>query len=1377
MNDFNLKKINIKILSLVILLLILPNFTALGYAIDNNNSFTAKDSNFTPTLFEKESIQSDDEKIKEERSTTKDHFLTEIKEDKQNLDRDDEKIELEISLSEIIVEDIYAPTGDIYQRLSIDEGGNLGQIGYPRLPFRTLKILLPFGKDMEDIRILVGKEHALKGTYKIEPAQLPIPIGSGDIPEFTLDCSVYDSTDPLPEKLYSIEGVYELRGYKILVLNLYPVRYIPKTGIISYFGDMKVLVSLKDCVEGNQLFRGLKVDEERVKRTVDNPQLIETYIKNTNSVNTLDSPLDLPPGQYDYVIITNEALNNSDGTYTFQDLVDYKNSMGIQTTIITVEDIYEDYTGADNQTKIRNFIIDAYTNWEIEYVLLGGDGDGDDLGGESEVAIIPSRGFYDDCGGIEVDDNIPSDLYYAGLDGTWNDDDDEYWGEPGEDDLYAEVYIGRAPIDSEEELSNFVMKTLEHENSNDPYLLEALMVGEYLGWIPWGGDYKDEIKDGSDSWGYSTVGFPEIFNVETLYDRDTSLYWDKYDLMALINDGKHIINHLGHADVNYVMKMDNQDADSLINENYFFGYSQGCYDGSFDNRDSYGTYHDYDSIAEHFVSTPHGAFAFIGNSRYGWGNRYTTDGPSQHYDREFFDAIFGEDIEEIGKANQDSKEDNIGFISEPCMRWCYYQTNLFGDPTATFPIVEYDHDLSVSLEVPTSPEIESTYTINATVTNNGNNDETDVDLILYLDDVPVASTTITTLHIDMSVTIDYEWTPTEIGTYNFTAYAPPVPDETCISNNIDTELVYISGLKNYLMHVDNPYVWIDASGGTELYLSDDGYIDLSLPFSFPFYNDTFSTIYLGANGYLSFTDSSPNDYSNDPIPSADPDNYYLIAPFWDDLQSFTGGGGGTIYVQSFGTYWVAEWEHIEHYYGDLVGTFELVLHENGDIVFNYDYIDYVGGGYTCGLNLGLNTMYYNTYQELASSTDDFSILFAQPIPPDAPSNPTPPNDATDERPPLGVLVTDPNGDYMDVYFYNASDDSLIWTAFGIQSGNIAVAPWFGLSNYTTYFWYAVADDGINQTSSEVWNFTTGLNHRPIAPSSPSPLNGATGVSHNPTLSVEVSDPDGDYMDVYFYDASDDSLIDAVFDVQDGETAEVIWYGLSFETTYSWYAIAYDGMNIAISSTWSFTTKEPPLFNGMYLNYTSSLFEGCSCDFLYTDLSGDILNVNWILDGGTVGWWNVNMQTRIMSDGGGLYFGNGYHTPIWIFTDVLIGDTVLIAVDGVGDHDFYVSDEMVWELPGFGAVEVWVLEDLTEPGGLAYYEKNTGILLDGIFYYGDGDYFYEFELVGTNAIIVPDAPSNPSPSDGAIILSTNPILSVNVSDPDDLSMDVYFLQRF
>ncbi len=181
-------------------------------------------------------------------------------------------------------------------------------------------------------------------------------------------------------------------------------------------------------------------------------------------------------------------------------------------------------------------------------------------------------------------------------------------------------------------------------------------------------------------------------------------------------------------------------------------------------------------------------------------------------------------------------------------------------------------------------------------------------------------------------------------------------------------------LENYTMTLGTPYNWINASGGTELSLGDDDYVDILLPFNFTFYNQTFSTVYLCSNGYLSFTDTDPEECENYQFPLAGSFYEYMIAPFWDDIFP---EGGGHIYVQSFGTYWVAEWLDIYHIHGPVIGSFEVVLYDTGQIVFSYDYLDYIDPyeGYTCGLNLGVDTDYYNSYQGLDNLTDDFSILF------------------------------------------------------------------------------------------------------------------------------------------------------------------------------------------------------------------------------------------------------------------------------------------------------------------------------------------------------------------------------------------------------------------
>ncbi|HEC77085.1 MAG TPA: hypothetical protein ENI33_07510 [Thermoplasmatales archaeon] len=660
-----------------------------------------------------------------------------------------------------------------YHRVEMQNLSNYGNSGEPYLPVKGVNVLLPQEKKVKEI-IVSGNKTYLGRDYVIEPASEPVPFlenVSFSPPE--PDEEIYNSTQPFPSQPYAIVDTYFFRGYSILTLRLYPVEYIPKSGEIYYYNDMTLRVKTEDS-SINEMFRNFSKDEIRVKKMVDNPETTKSY---TSVPQRPNSSL---RGNYEYVIITTDELKASTGNYTFQDLVDDKIAKGISATIVTVENItsnpaYWNTTNSlfnDTQAQIRNFIRDAYLNWGTEYVLIGGDDD-----------IIPARKLYVAASG-EVT-YMPSDLYYACLDGNFNSDMDNKWGESydgpnGEDvDLIAEVYVGRACVDSSEEVSNFIMKTLAHEDNGGSYLLNAVMIGEYVGFggvAEWGGNYKDEMIDGSCNNGYYTAGIPtEVYNITTLYDRDDEGYnWPKSELIQILNEGVHMINHLGHSRKNKVMKLCISDVENLSNNKYPFIYSQGCNAGAFDYDDC---------IAEHFTVTEHGAFAVIMNARYGWGEAYGTDGPSQRYDREFWDAIYGENIYEIGKANQDSKEDNLYRINEKAMRWCYYELNLFGDPES---ILFVPHDITVEKII--SPDYStpgSTLYINATIANYGFYNETFILINFTINGILIDNVTIEFLERGKKTQISFEWTTSsQMEVYDVKIEAQPVENETVTTNNV-----------------------------------------------------------------------------------------------------------------------------------------------------------------------------------------------------------------------------------------------------------------------------------------------------------------------------------------------------------------------------------------------------------------------------------------------------------------------------------------------------------------------------------------------------------------------------------------------------------------
>ena len=107
--------------------------------------------------------------------------------------------------------------------------------------------------------------------------------------------------------------------------------------------------------------------------------------------------------------------------------------------------------------------------------------------------------------------------------------------------------------------------------------------------------------------------------------------------------------------------------------------------------------------------------------------------------------------------------------------------------------VPSEHDLTVTLDAPTFLKPGDSSLLNATVHNRGLSNETAVDLLLFVNDTAVNSTTIPELLTGESWTINYLWTTPRVeATYNVTGYAQPVPGENLTVNNRHTEFTRVT---------------------------------------------------------------------------------------------------------------------------------------------------------------------------------------------------------------------------------------------------------------------------------------------------------------------------------------------------------------------------------------------------------------------------------------------------------------------------------------------------------------------------------------------------------------------------------------------------------
>ena len=275
--------------------------------------------------------------------------------------------------------------------------------------------------------------------------------------------------------------------------------------------------------------------------------------------------------------------------------------------------------------------------------------------------MVPARGCYARAEVTYEDDSIPTDLYFGALDGDWNADGDSRWGEVEDDvDLLPEVAVGRIAAGTATEAQRQVAKVIAYETwSAAPF--HTLLVGEQADSVTWGGDMLDYVV-------LQMGGSP----YDTLYERDG--YWTTGDLLAYFNSGAmNVVNHMGHANETYVMKMEPSDAAGLTNVNPFFIYSQGCYAGAFDIADC---------MAEQFtVKGTGGCHAVIMNSRYGWYAPGSVFGTSNLFQREFLQAVYEEHDTRVGDAHDRSRSVLAGLAQvDGSVRWVAFDATLFGDP-------------------------------------------------------------------------------------------------------------------------------------------------------------------------------------------------------------------------------------------------------------------------------------------------------------------------------------------------------------------------------------------------------------------------------------------------------------------------------------------------------------------------------------------------------------------------------------------------------------------------------------------------------------------------------------------------------------------------
>ncbi|KPA15363.1 membrane or secreted protein containing PA14 domain protein, partial [Candidatus Magnetomorum sp. HK-1] len=610
--------------------------------------------------------------------------------------------------------------------------------GSPLLPTRLVSIEIPAGASLIKISAK-GDESIFKAGLDIFPMQPQTPTSQNDALEFVPpDPEIYERQDKFPLSVAIHDDTQRVRGKTYVTIRLNPLRYIPKEKELYFSSSIKVTIDYRSPSippsrtesDNEHVFDApLGVPLDNNDQNFEGAEIID------NDISKLNVPrMTIQPNEsIDYLIITKSEMTES-----FQALAKHRqNYNSYATKILTIDDINNQYDGTrpdgktDLQTKIRNAIADHVQNYGVTYVVLGGDN-----------SIVPDRDTYVSVGGY-IERSMPTDLYYAGLDGTWDEwDNDGTYGESradgnfyhNEGDLSADVLLGRIPIRSATQAKAYIDKVIAYETAPHSDILKKMLIGGMKLWNKYSGNNRpDEIMNDTfmqfcddnhtytsdaEIWGRrmyrdSVKNYWQGNQLSYIFDTLTS--WDynsagsyassSSHMVDKFNEGWNFMTYSTHGNKNIWATESGHFKDSHamnLNNLTAFVYTIACITGAFDKERS---------LSEGFLRNPNGgAIVYMGCSRYGWGSpRSYHGGTSLVFQRKFYEKVFKEKIINVGEAfNAHKAAYSPSSSYNGSYRWVQFGMNLQGDPAINIKGIEdnkapdaNDQEIVINMDTPT----------------------------------------------------------------------------------------------------------------------------------------------------------------------------------------------------------------------------------------------------------------------------------------------------------------------------------------------------------------------------------------------------------------------------------------------------------------------------------------------------------------------------------------------------------------------------------------------------------------------------------------------------------------------------------------------------
>ncbi len=501
--------------------------------------------------------------------------------------------------------------------------------GTPLLPAVAEVFILPPGAT--DVTF---SAHSLEQTeiglpgIAILPASVLRPLSSQNpVSDPLPDPAVYSSESPWPDDPIVSTHIGTLGGVRIASCLIQPWAYIPATGTLGFINEIEVTVTWEDGFRHNFTAEQNRIAQHR----------ISSLEGSSDRVSSFDSP-PLPGGDSQYLLICDSSY-----VETMEPLANYHEGRGYSVEIAEVQEILSSGTGIDDAEKLRNFIKNRFLQHGTIFVLLAGD-----------ETLIPVRIVHTYCEGYA--DYSSVDLYFADLDGTWDDNGDGEFGQPDDDlDLYADVLVGRALFSTIEQADLFVQKNLIYQDNPPPgdWQTRAVLCGAVL--------FEDEGYTSDKGCDSIAVSFPGYWDVHKFYEELPGGGFTEH--IPIISSGSAWNHYAGHGNDRGIWwhiaplgMMTNWIAsDSLTNGSKAgIHTSIACHPGDYIGQEC---------CAEALLNNPDGGgVSVLFNVSYGWEGHWPSIGASEWMCIDLARQVFQSHASSLGLAFTIAKDLRIPFM-------------------------------------------------------------------------------------------------------------------------------------------------------------------------------------------------------------------------------------------------------------------------------------------------------------------------------------------------------------------------------------------------------------------------------------------------------------------------------------------------------------------------------------------------------------------------------------------------------------------------------------------------------------------------------------------------------------------------------------------